>query len=106
MSNASAWNNGSPNMQTGTGYGLRVDASFAPNVFQQNWTHIVLYFRGQQGALTINLSRSAVSGRCKELRHKGIGLWLINNGNSQWISRNPPRFTLTQRGASNVFDVT
>jgi hypothetical protein len=105
VANASAWHNGRPNVQTGAGYGLRIDALFAANIFQQNWTNVVLYFGGCQGPVVINLSNSAVSGNCKELRHRGIGQWLHNSGNSQWIHGNPPRFTLVQRGTSNIFDV-
>ena len=105
MANASAWHNGSPNSNTGAGYGLRVDASYAPIIFQKPWANVELHLNGQINPVMINLSHSAKSGRCPELRHKGIGLWLISNRNHQWANGQPPRFTLIQRGSLNVFDV-
>jgi hypothetical protein len=105
MTNASAWNNGKPNANTGAGYGLRVDASFASTVFSSKWTNVELYFQGQNNPITVKISPSAQSGGCPELRSKGIGSWLIVNNNHQWNNNQPPRFTLIQRGNSNVFDV-
>lgn len=105
MTNASAWNNGNPNKNTGSGYGLRIDASFASIVFNSTWKTIVLHFQGQNKPITVNISPSAQSGGCPELRSKDIGSWLIANNNHQWNNNQPPRFTLIQRGNSNVFDV-
>jgi len=105
VANASAWHNGSPNLNTGAGYGLRVDASYTPIIFQKTWANVELHLSGQTNPVIVNLSRSAKLGRCPELRHKGIGLWFISNSNYQWAKGQPPRFTLIQRGSSNVFDV-
>jgi hypothetical protein len=103
--NVSAWHNGSPNVATGAGYGLRFLKEFDINHFIF-FTTVQLFLSGQPVPLTVKLSNSLVSGRCKELRSKVIGLWLIANSNPTWAKGCPPRFTISQRGNSNIFDVS
>ncbi len=105
MKNASAWHNGKPNLNTGAGYGLRIDSSYAPNVFRSRWKTVELRLRGQTKPVRVNISLSAKLGRCRELRHREIGLWLLLNKNHQWPLYQPPRFTVQYVNA-NVFSVT
>lgn len=101
---ASAWHNGSPNVATGAGYGLRLLGPFKIGDFI-SLTTLQLFLAGQPMPVTVNFSNSFVSGRCKEIRSKEIGLWLIASGNHAWAPGCPPRFTIRQRGNSNIFDV-
>jgi len=101
---ASAWHNGRPNGAMGAGYGLRFLKPFDIDDFIA-LTTIQLFLAGQPLPVTVNFSNSFASGRCKEIRSKEIGLWLIANGNHAWATGCPPRFTIRQRGNSNIFDV-
>ena len=102
MTNASSWDNGSPNHTTGAGLGLHIDSHYQPVIFNNNaFNTIDLYHNGTMIAQNVNVSNKA----CKELIHVDIGLWLIKNNWNTWLKNNPHRFTITQNGNTNRFDI-
>lgn len=99
--NASSWNNGSPNHITGTGLGLRIDAHYQPSIFNQGFTTIDLYHKGNLIAKSVNVANKS----CRELIHKDIGLWLIQNRWDTWPANQPHRFTIIQKRNTNSFEI-
>ena len=102
MPNASSWNNGSPNTNTGSGYGLAIDNAFQNVIFGNSaFSTIDLDHNGTLIASNINVRNK----KCKELIHTGIGQWLIAQSKHQWLKNTPHRFTIAQRGNSNIFAI-
>jgi hypothetical protein len=90
------WDNGSPNNSTGSGYGIRLSPSDRDKWFRQEWSHVTLHIEGG-GEVEANLAPSFWR-RCTELRHKGIGRFLIDHGLAPWPKGSPPRLKLEHMG--------
>lgn len=101
MPNASSWDNGSPDYQTGAGLGLHVYSQYQPTIFNAYFNTIDIYHNGNLIAKDVNVSNK----NCAELIDKQIGQWLIMNNLHTWNSGFPHTFTMTQRGTTNVFDI-
>jgi hypothetical protein len=99
--NASSWDNGSPDYGTGTGLGLRIDQSYQAVIFNSNFNNINLYHNGELIAKNVNVSNK----NCRELISKEIGLWLIKNKWHKWPTGQPYRFKISQRNNTNNFDI-
>lgn len=90
-----AWSNGSPNNQSGSGYGIRISREDRDKYFQKNWESVVL--RTDAGnAINIRLSPSFWKSQkpCSELRSAEIGLWLIEYRLAPWQKGKPPTLKL------------
>ena len=89
----SAWNNGRRN-KTGGGYGVRIKRKDREKYFQKNWSSVIIELEGED-EVEVSVSPS-FWGKCRELRKKEIGKWLINNKLAPWKKFNPPKLILEQ----------
>lgn len=102
MTNASSWDNGSPNYKTGSGLGIHIDSQYQPVIFNNSlFNSIDIFHNGKPIAQNVNVSNKA----CQELIHVDIGKWLIQNSWHIWPKNRPHRFTISQNGNSNRFDI-
>jgi hypothetical protein len=99
--NASSWKNGSPNYETGAGLGINILSSYQDVIFDSGFNTIELYHCDRCVSNSVNV----LDKKCLHLINTEIGLWLIANGWHQWVSEHPHRFTITQVGTSNRFNI-
>ncbi|NOX20122.1 MAG: hypothetical protein GXO99_02510 [Nitrospirae bacterium] len=86
------WNNGSPNTITGAGYGIRINKKEdRDRYFQKTWKEVIIILDDKK--IKINLSQSFWK-KCKELRKKEIGRWMLEKGIAPWSKGNPPELEL------------
>lgn len=90
------WSNGSPNNDTGAGYGIRLSPSDRDRWFRQDWSNVTLHLE-DGGKTQVNVSPSFWRC-CTELRHKAIGRFLIDRGLAPWPKGSPPRLSLEPMG--------
>ena len=86
------WNNGRPNNETGTGYGIRIKRKDIDRYFEEEWTSIIIELEGE-GEIEVSLSNSFWRC-CTEIRKKEIGKWMIKKGYAPWPKGHPPAFEL------------
>ncbi len=99
--NASAWNNGNPDYNSGAGLGLHIFTNYEKNIFGKKFETIDLYYNGELIAKDVNVTDK----NCPELISSEIGKWLIDNGWHDWPDGKPYKFKLSQRGNTNEFDI-
>ena len=92
-----AWNSG--NIHQPGAYGLRISRVDRDMYFCRSWRTVCIELPDS------HLVEVTVSGSfwrtCIELRHRGIGAWLMARGHgAPWHGR-PPKFELTPKGAGN-----
>jgi len=94
------WNNGSPNDETGAGYGIKIQYEDREEFFKKDWPSVIVELEGE-GEVEVRLSKSFWRC-CPELRRKEIGKWMlkkgIKKGNAPWPKGNPPAFELVPIG--------
>jgi hypothetical protein len=90
------WHNGSPNLATGAGYGLRVRRRDRDSEFRPGWTAVRLELGGDR-TVSVTVSPSFWR-RCRELRSEDIGRWMLQNGLAPWPKGCPPRLRLEPSG--------
>ena len=103
---AKTWSNDSLS-RSGSGYGLRITKEDRDRYFRRSWTCVTLRLpvRGSTRSVEVNCAKKSFWNGCRELIHKEIGQWLIENGLDFWPNGNPHQFRLT-RVTERVFDVT
>ena len=84
----SGWNNGSPNNETGSGYGIRIPKKSRDKYFERGWKYVVIEF-DDGSSTTVKISPSFWRS-CPELRSSKIGKWMLKNGLAPWSKGNPP----------------
>jgi hypothetical protein len=92
----SGWSNGSPNIETGAGYGVRVRLVDRDRHFRAEWSSTVIEL-DDGNRIEVNLSDAFWRG-CAELRKREIGRWMLNRGLAPWPRGNPPRLRLEPIG--------
>ena len=85
------WNNGSPNNQTGAGYGIRVSKRDRDLYFRREWKEVEIEIENE--IVVVSISRSFWRN-CSELRSSKIGKWMLKNGYAPWSKGNAPKFEL------------
>lgn len=85
------WNNGSPNNQTGAGYGIRVSKGDRDLYFKREWDEVEIELEDER--ILVNISGS-FWGMCSELRSSKIGKWMLKKGYAPWPKGNAPKFKL------------
>lgn len=89
-----AWNNGS-HSKSGSGYGIKLDASDRDRCFDRDWKSVRLSLEGVPDVIEVNIDKPSFWGiMCRELISAEIGRWLISNGLVPWPRRNPPKLSL------------
>lgn len=96
------WSNGKPNHLTGAGFGIRIPLRVRNQIFQKNWSEVIL---GLDGTKTEVALTAGFWNKCSELRSAEIGNWLIKHGKDRWPKGRPPRLTVTHVGG-NEFILT
>lgn len=99
--NASSWNNSSPNYETGAGLGINILSGYQDVIFNSGFNTIELYHDDKCVSDSVNVSDK----RCLHLINTEIGKWLIANGWHQWGKNQTHRFTITQVEASSRFNI-
>ena len=87
---------GSPNNQTGGGYGIRISPQDREQYFDLAWASVTVVLDGQE-EVTIKIT-SAFWRKCNELRSKQIGAWMLREGLAPWPTGEPPRLKLEPQG--------
>ena len=90
------WSNGSPNTQTGAGYGIRISRQDRERCFHRDWKVVIVDLDGQE-EVAINVSPSFWRS-CVELRSKQMGAWMLREGLSPWPTGHPPELELEPQG--------
>ena len=90
------WKTGTPDMRTGSGFGLKISLADRAAFFKHNWKSVEIELSPGQ-SFTVNLSR-AFWGRCPELRSKWLGRWMIDKGLAPWRRSSPPTLRLEPIG--------
>jgi hypothetical protein len=90
------WHNGSPNLATGGGYGIRIEPVDREAHFHRKWAQVALDL-GAGPRVLVSLSRRYWAG-CPELRSKHIGRWMLNKGVAPWPKGSPPKLRLEPVG--------
>jgi hypothetical protein len=93
------WNNGSPNNETGAGYGVRIKREDRNKYFLKEWLSITIEL-GKGDVVEIRLSDSFWRN-CIELRSAKIGKWLLSNKLAPWPQGKPPTLGLELVGDRN-----
>ncbi|RLI81964.1 hypothetical protein DRP04_05000 [Archaeoglobales archaeon] len=88
----SGWNNGSPNNETGAGYGIRISKKDRDKYFRREWEFVEIELEDDE-VITVRLSSSFWKD-CSELRSSKIGMWMLQKGYAPWPKNNPPKFEL------------
>ena len=83
------WNNGSPNNETGAGYGLRISKKDRDRYFRREWKSIEIELENSEIA-TVRLS-SSFWKNCSELRSSKIGKWMSQKGYAPLPKDNPTK---------------
>lgn len=87
------WSMGSPNLRTGTGFGVRLSVADRDQQFCRSWHSLTVLLEGGAG-IQVNISPSFWRG-CSELRSKEIGRWMLDRGLAPWAQGRPPRLELS-----------
>ncbi|MEQ9618429.1 MAG: hypothetical protein RIG61_04570 [Deltaproteobacteria bacterium] len=87
-----AWNNGSPNNKSGTGYGIEISEKDRGKYFDESWTKVVINFN-DGNSTNVRISKSFWKD-CIELRSQKIGKYLIENGIAPWDKGKRPSLSL------------
>jgi hypothetical protein len=82
-------NPGTARNDTGSGYGVELSPEDRERWFKREWSSVVLHIEGGD-EIEVNVSPSFWRG-CPELRHKGIGQFLVAKGLAPWKDRKRPR---------------
>jgi hypothetical protein len=91
---AVAWNNGKHH-RSGAGYGLKLQTRDRDRYFHREWKTVFLELQGYPQPVEINIDKPSFWGpTCKELIHKQIGLWLMENSLAPWPKGKPPKLIL------------
>ena len=87
-----AWNNGSPNDETGSGYGIRIAKKDRNKHFDPEWDKVKIKL-GDNKTIIVSISNSFWND-CIELRNIEIGLWMLNKNDAPWPKYDPPKYRL------------
>ena len=90
------WSSGSTSIRTGSGYGIRISRFDRDRFFQREWSRVTLHLEGA-GKIEVNVAPSFWR-RCTELRHRGIGRFLLAHGLAPWPKGSPPSLSLEPMG--------
>lgn len=90
------WSNGSPNNQTGAGYGIRIHKDDRKRYFDLDWETVIVDLDGRE-QVAVNVSASFWRS-CIELRSKRIGAWMRREGLAPWPTGEPPELELQPHG--------
>ena len=86
------WSQGTPNNNTGSGYGVRMARGDRDAHFRKSWPFVSIEL-GRGNTVEVNLSGAFWRG-CTELRSAKIGKWLLDKGLAPWPKGNPPKLQL------------
>ena len=89
----SAWRNGKLG-PSGTGYGLKVRSKDRDAFFVREWDSIYLHLDREPAdeIIEVNIDKNSMwHGNCRELIHKNIGAWLMDNNLAPWEWRDNPK---------------
>lgn len=98
-----AWNNGS-HRESGAGYGLKVSVRDRDTYFDPGAKSVTVRLPNGREIAVDTAKASFWSGTCRELIHKDIGQWLIEDGYAPWPKGSPPKFDLSR--VSNLYELT
>jgi len=93
---ATAWKIGTPNIKSGSGYGIRIKLEDRNKYFSHDWESVKIELDSGE-TFEVNLSE-AFWGKCPELRSRSIGKWLIKEGFTSWPKFEPPKMRLEPIG--------
>ncbi len=92
----SAWKIGTPNIKTGSGYGIRIKLKDRDRYFSRDWSSVRIRIENGR-EFDANISK-AFWEKCPELRSKWIGRWLLEQGLIFWPISKPPKLRLDKIG--------
>lgn len=90
-----AWNNGN-HLESGVGYGLKVTDRDRDTCFDPGAKSVTVRLPNGKEIAANTAKASFWNGTCRELIHKEIGRWLIEDGYAPWPNGSPPKFDLSR----------
>ena len=90
------WNNGNPNNETGAGYGIKVNIEDFNTL--EHWEILIV------GNNNINRGNLIFNINCREIRHRIIGIFLIENNLNNW-EYGEPNVLYVHEIRQNVFEL-
>lgn len=77
------------------GYGLKIPIIDRDQYFRREWDTIVLAIEGKNKEFEVNIDKNSFWGpKCRELIHKNIKQWFLEDGIAPWEKGKPPRIKL------------
>lgn len=96
------WDNGKPNLQTGSGLGLKVAAADRDIYFSRKYQNVKINLDDQIGFVVVNIDKESFWADCSELISYEIGVWLIENNYATWNYQKPHKLKISYLG-ENIF---
>ncbi|EHQ36310.1 hypothetical protein [Methanoplanus limicola] len=84
--------NGSPDIKTGSGYGIRIKSKDRDLFFQKEWNSVEVIIDSEK-FIEVSISKSFWN-TCIELKSKEIGRWMLDNNHAPWPKYKTPKFKL------------
>jgi hypothetical protein len=86
------WSNGDPNLQTGSGLGIRLRIEDRDQFFDVAWTEVVIHLQDADQILVPITPSFWVD--CPELRSRELGRWMLTIGIIPWLPGSRPWLSL------------
>ena len=94
-----SWNNGSPNLKSGSGFGIRIKKADRDIFFKKNWDKVEITIENET-PFTLKITASFWK-TCAELRSKKLGDWFLRTGKFEWDQGLPYEYYLILVGGNN-----
>jgi hypothetical protein len=102
--NVTTWHNGSPNHQTGSGFGLKLKKTDRDQHVQRRFKEAIVQMEGEAGFIAVNIDKQSFwNDTCIELVSREIGLWLLRNGYGSWEKGKPYKLELQHTSENRFF---
>ncbi|MGV1804158.1 hypothetical protein ACQZ6A_20035 [Agrobacterium vitis] len=101
---ATGYKGGNSDYKKPNGFGLKIPKYARDDYFEKSDGFVKLQLKGREKPIEVNIDKNSFWGDCRELIHREIGKWLIENNFAPWQKRHPPKFKMTRR-EPRLFDV-
>jgi len=84
-------------------YGLKVSVTDRDKYFKRDWDNIVLEIEGKNKEFKVNINKDSFWGpMCRELIHKEIKQWFLEDDIAPWERGKPPKIKLEVVGSNRL----
>lgn len=90
------WHNGKANNTTGGGYAIRIRPEDRDNYFRKRWSSVAVEL--DTGEVVDARLSPSFWRKCRQLRGRELGKWMLDHGLAPWPKGKPPKFKLEPIG--------